>query len=184
MPRDFLILPDFEVLGQRTAQEVKTRSYSPWNRRARTSTTGMMPKEKGASGEWYLRQYRRFEELHQVKVEMFFVHLVENEIRGGSLDEIEPAKTDRVNLISGGWFYEWDLLPRWPKEAPLTVGQMLREALAGAATLDARAARYFTLDAYRQIERYRAEVAIPAKRKHDAEFRQVIGTRSPNGTSP
>jgi hypothetical protein len=158
---DKIILPDFiSFLPTIQALEIKTQGYAPWFAKASTYTTGVQDRQ--------LDSYQRFEQTTHVPVSIAFVHLVEWEIRGGTLAEMAPARTPRVNYMPGTTLWEYERLPRWT--------QRLDELLAVATEVAPHLGRSgYTKEDHAAVLAYRDNVAVPNARRHMDKF----GSRPP-----
>ena len=151
-----MVLPDLIRFPSFHAVEIKTQGYAPFMWR-KHRTTGFQRR--------HYRHYRKYEAESARAVEIAFVHLVEDEIRGGTLDAIESAKTDDLNPRPGhsDVFYDYLVLPRWPE--PLS--EVLQVALRYGKQLGREG--YSEAD-HASVIQYRDVVAKPNWEKHVAKW--------------
>lgn len=152
-----LVLPDLVKLPDFEALEIKTQGYAPLFKRAGVRTTGFLRR--------HYQAYRTYETLTGKPVGIAFVHLVEDEIRGGFLSDIEPFKSDRINVSDFPeiLYWEYDSLPVWPVSLSslLDVAKRYGPQLKGEGYTPADHAAVIT---------YRDTVAIPNAAKHRGEW--------------
>jgi hypothetical protein len=154
-----LILPDFIRLDTWDAIEVKTQGYAPFLLRALARTTGVK--------RYQYEHYQAYETVTGRQVSLVFVHLAENEIRGGPLQTIQAAQTTRVNLRSDQVYWEYDQLPAVFQG--LALSDVLAQALGSPMGRDG-----YTDADHAQVLAYLNTYATTNAAKHAAEWPTVV----------
>jgi hypothetical protein len=150
--RRHIVLPDLILIPTFEAVEIKTQGYAPVFYIANARTTGIT--------RFHYESYRYYQEMTEKPLSIAFVHLHENEIRGGLLDALEPAKTRRVNIGANSQVYwEYDLLPEFFPGVSLS-------ALLDAALLCDLSRDSYTKDDHARVLAYMKDAAIPNATKH------------------
>lgn len=151
-----LVLPDLIRFPSFHAVEVKCQGYSPFMRR-KVQTTGFLRR--------HYEHYRNYERQTQRTVELLFVHLVEDKVKGGTLDQIEPCRTALANPILNNEtiYYEFNLLPEWP----VSLSELLAVALKFGKTLGREG---YSADDHKAVVEYRETIAKPNHEKHLVEW--------------
>lgn len=157
---EYFILPDLILLPDFSAIEIKTQGYAPYFRMAQTRTTGIKT--------YHYRSYRQWEQFTGRPVSMAFVHLQENEIRGGTLDAIEPQKTDILNVSRTDQVYwNYDKLP------PFFPNRSLADVLTIARTVEFGRETY-TADDHGNVVSYINQFAKPNQVKHQQNWSEPV----------
>lgn len=157
-----MVLPDLIRFPTFHAVEIKTQGYAPRFGRANVATTGFQRRH------W--NHYRRYQKDTGKSVEIAFVHLVEDRVVGGNLNDLEPFRSQRVNVCPthADWFYEYDRLPVWP----VSLTELLAVALDYGRSLGSEG---YSQKDHQAVIAYRDNVARPNFERHAEKW----GTAAP-----
>ena len=152
-----MVLPDLIRFPTFHAVEVKTQGYAPRFGRANVATTGFQRRH------W--DHYWRYQRDSGKVVEIAFVHLVEDRIVGGNLNDLEVFRSQRINVCPThrDWFWEFDQLPEWP----VRLSELLEVALKYGRQLGAEG---YSQKDHESVIAYRDTVALPNYQRHAGKW--------------
>jgi hypothetical protein len=107
---DGIVIPDLLVCcdGKTVWVECKWKSHADFNRKRQIRVTGISAR--------HYEHYTRVKLISGCRVMLMFLHIAEEEMRGGEIDSL-PAishRYDGLKMGRGGMiFWDYDLLKRW-----------------------------------------------------------------------